>query len=150
MSFNPKEHLTNIKGKKYLGAKPRMQWFRDEHPTGRIVTDMINLEPPVVRAEIYDSDNVLLATGLGMAVDKGNTTWSGRAVEKAETAAIARALGHAGYADDSEHLADSPVKPQPKQQQHQTNNNKPVDWNQDIEQVTAFVNWCKEAMVEQP
>jgi len=118
MTFNPREHLTNISGKQYLGAAPRMQWFRDENPHGRITTDLLSSEPAIVRAEVYDEDGVMLASGMAMAIDKGGTKWAGRSVEKAETAAIARALKHAGYGtefalddtdDDSDHLADSPV-----------------------------------------
>ncbi len=66
---------------------------------------------------MYSADGALLATGHGSA-DAGErrVVWSGREFEKAETAAIGRALAHAGFGtqftadDEGEHLADSPVE----------------------------------------
>lgn len=95
--FNPKKHLIQLKGKLYLETKYRIQWFREEHPGGCIATEIISLDPVMVKATIYDRDGKILATAHAGAVDKGNAVWSGRAVEKSETAAIGRALAHAGY-----------------------------------------------------
>src|SRR5664279_5298800 len=97
MTFNPNEHLTDLKGKKYLEAKWRLVWFRDEHPHGKVNTEMISADPLIFRASVLTAEGELLATGHGSAVSKQGSVWTGREVEKAETAAISRALGHSGY-----------------------------------------------------
>lgn len=103
MPFNPKDHLIDLRGKKYLDVRNRLVWFRHEHPQGSVQTEIISAAPPIVKASIYDGENNLLATGHGTAnAPKNGSTvvWSGREIEKAETAAIGRALGHAGYSTE--------------------------------------------------
>ncbi len=118
MTFNPQEHMTILKGsgKQYLEAKWRLVWFREVHPGGQISTEMLSAEPLVFRAAVISNDGVILATGHGSARETKGAVWSGREIEKAETAAISRALAHAGFGtqfepDESEtsDLADSPV-----------------------------------------
>lgn len=123
MAFNPNEHMTDLsrdprKPRLYLETKWRQVWFREDHPTGKIVTELLQVEPfPLFKASIIDKGGELLATGHGSAIDKGGAVWSGRAIEKAETAAIGRALANAGYGtqftddDDDGYLADAPVEP---------------------------------------
>lgn len=115
--FDPKQHLTNLRGKQYLEVKWRLVWFRESHPKGVIATDMVNIEPPIVKAIISDDDGNILATAhAGAPSTNGKAVWSGREVEKAETAAIGRALAHAGFGtqftdeDEGSHLADAPVE----------------------------------------
>lgn len=116
MAFNPEKHLTDLRGKKYLETKWRIAWFREAHPRGQIGTEIINVEPLVMKATICDENGVILATGHGSAKEKAGAVWSGREIEKAETAAIGRALAHAGYGtqftgeSDADNLADSPVE----------------------------------------
>ncbi len=123
MPFNPLEHLTDLKGKKYLECKWRLCWFRDDHPHGKVSTELLSSDPLLFRASVLTAEGELLATGHGSATAKPGAVWTGREVEKAETAAISRALGHAGYGtqftedDELNHLADSPVaqrKPVPQ------------------------------------
>src|SRR5690606_19873203 len=90
--FDPKKYLIQLKGKWYLETKWRIRWFRQDHPTGTIATEVVSLDPPLVKATIYASDGHILATGHAGANDKGNAVWSGRSIEKSETAAIGRAL----------------------------------------------------------
>jgi mono/diheme cytochrome c family protein len=119
MGFSAKEHISQLKGKDYLEVKWRIVWFREDHPNGSIVTDLVNVTPPVVKATISDEQGRIIATGLASAKLPANGTavWAGREIEKAETAAIGRALAHAGYGtqfagedvEEGDNLADSPV-----------------------------------------
>lgn len=114
--FDPKSKITKMQGKDYLEVKWRMVWFREEHPKGRIITELLN--DGIVKASVFDNDGNILSTGHGTPKMQGVA--KSRPVEGAETAAIGRALAHAGYGtqftdeDEGEHLADSPIEPQKK------------------------------------
>lgn len=114
MSFNPQEKLMNMRGKDYLEVKYRIVWFREDYPKGSIQTDIVMDAPVVIRASVFDEDGNLLAHGMGTPKQQGVAKT--RPFEGAETAAIGRALAHAGYGtqftgeDEGEHLADSPVE----------------------------------------
>lgn len=127
----------NLKGKAYLPARRRIQWMRGipvPHPDWTIDTEIIEhvvgkLVKPgpvgvgrveggytVVRANIFDTDSRLVATGLKSEYSENFTDY----LEKAETGAIARALAVAGYGTESAidldegvdagRIADSPVE----------------------------------------
>jgi len=125
MTFNPQQHLIDLRGKQYLEVAWRLVWFRDAHPTGSIITTLLSTEPLIMRCEVV-IDGVVIATGHGSADAQGRkVVWSGREIEKAETASIGRALAAAGFGtqfseyDDADHLADSPRPPQNRQQRPQ-------------------------------
>lgn len=121
MNFNPNDYLINLKGKQYLQVAHRLMWFREAHPDGSVLTELINVSPIVFKATVLSGVGVVLGTGHGSATPKPNAVWAGREFEKAETAAIGRALGVAGFGtqytesfDDDEYLSDSPVQTPPK------------------------------------
>lgn len=111
-TFDPKSKITKMQGKDYLEVKWRIAWFRDENPKGGIITEVVGDD--LIKATVLDGDGKLLATGHGSSKKMGVA--KNRPFEGAETAAIGRALAHAGYGtqftdeDEGEHLADSPVE----------------------------------------
>jgi hypothetical protein len=113
--------LIELSGKAYLKVPGRIEKFREAHPSGVITTELISTEPRIIiRASIHGNDGTLIATGYGTAPMQGTSSWKGREIEKAETAAVGRALGFAGYGtlaafadDDRDNLADAPIEPPP-------------------------------------
>jgi hypothetical protein len=97
--FDPSAHLTDLHGKSYMEAKWRVMWFREENPNGTIDThtDFLDDQFVVMRARVTKQDGGGSATGYGSGAKATSSQYSGRYVEKAETAAIARALAHLGY-----------------------------------------------------
>lgn len=114
MTFDPKSKVKSIQGRDYLEVKWRIVWFREDHPKGGIVTEVENTDPALIKASILDEEGHVLGTGYGSPKTQGVSKF--RPFEGAETAAIGRALAHAGYGtqftgeDEEEHLADSPVE----------------------------------------
>ena len=121
--FNPEKYLISMGRNKdgtprmYLQTAHRILWFRTENPLGRITTDLVQVDPyPVMRATVSTADGMILATAYGSAQPKAGSVYAGREIEKAETAAVGRALGMAGYGtqfdgdSDDDNLAGSPME----------------------------------------
>lgn len=113
--FDAKSKITKMQGKDYLEVKWRIAWFRDEHPKGAIITEVMQGDPTIVKATILDGEGKILSTGHGTPKMQGVA--KSRPFEGAETAAVGRALAHAGFGtqftdefDEGEHLADAPVE----------------------------------------
>jgi hypothetical protein len=131
MTFKASDHITKIQGREYLEVKWREVWFREVFPEGSIITDVIVVADFAYVRAIVSANGTTLATGMATIRSGERQVWSGRDLEKAETAAIGRALAHAGYGtqftdeDEGENLADSPVdKPNGKK------TDRPADaWN---------------------
>lgn len=114
--FDPKQYMIQLKGRDYLPVMWRLVWFREMHPMGGISTEVIGVEPLLVRATIVNENGVILSTAHASVISNEKAVWSGRDIEKAETAAIGRALAHAGFGsqfeayDEGDYLADSPIE----------------------------------------
>lgn len=98
--FDPADHVKEIKTKDglkpYLDPRHATTWFYNDHPapSGKIITNVVRMEPTiVVRAEIW-IDGQIVATG--HADPDGNSI----TLKKIESAAIRRALANAGYGTD--------------------------------------------------
>ena len=135
MAFDARSKVTSIKGKDYLEVKWRIAWMRDENPNWGVDTFPMQVgDHTIVKACVYNDDGRVIASGIATVRDagKGETSWSGREFEKAETAAIGRALAVAGYGtqftgdefDEGEYLSDAPVArqsvPAPAEPTHDT------------------------------
>jgi hypothetical protein len=121
--FNPRDYMTSIQGRDYLPVAARLLWLRTAEPGAAIETEMqyLDSESAVVHAKITLSTGAK-GQGFGAAERAGSQRFGGRYIEKAETAAIGRALATLGYGtqftgdefDEGEHLADSPQEPRPR------------------------------------
>lgn len=116
MAFNPKEHLTKLRGADYLEVKWRLVWFRDEHPDWTIETEPVVLDidkqVAIFHATIRDTEGRIIAQATKMETAKGFADF----LEKAETGAVGRALAMCGYGtqfapefNEGERIVDAPV-----------------------------------------
>ena len=115
MAFEPKEHLMDLKGKKYLQVMWRLVWFREDKPGWCIDTKLEQLTDShaVFSAKIYDENGTQKSAGYGSESIKDFRDF----IEKAETKAVGRALAMLGYGtqfapemDEGERIVDSPVQ----------------------------------------
>lgn len=126
MAFNPAPYLITIgrgnNAKQYLPVAARIMWMHEDRPEWSYDTTLLQSEPiAIVRCAIFDDAGRQLASSHGTATPAPNAVYSGREVEKAETASIGRVLALLGFGtqfvgveefDDTtdEHLADSPIE----------------------------------------
>lgn len=115
--------LMSLKNKEYLQVAHRLVWFREQHPTGILKTQMIDRqgaddnEYAIFRTEVYvDTERgpMCIASGHKRETKKDFADF----IEKAETGSIGRALALAGFGtqftgddlDEKDRLADAPVE----------------------------------------
>lgn len=96
---------TDIKGKAYSEVPQRIKAFRMVYPTGSILTDMVSNENGVCifRASVgYEDESGYHCLGNGTAYEKEGSTFINKTsyIENAETSAVGRALGMAGFGID--------------------------------------------------
>lgn len=117
--------LLNLKGKDYLQVAHRLVWFREDHPSGKILTSVLQLsdKSAIFKAEIFvlgirerNGQPEFFESLLATAHKKETEENFGDFIEKAETGAIGRALAMAGYGtqfdpelDEGVRLADAPT-----------------------------------------
>lgn len=135
MSFNPAEHMMQMKGgKDYLQVMWRLVWFREDHPDWSINADCIehDQDHAVFKAIICDENGIQKSSGHGSETKKDFNDF----LEKAETKAVGRALAMLGYGtqfaadelDEGTRIVDSPVskKPEPPKEQPKPVETKPA------------------------
>ena len=92
-----KLRLDQYRGRAYLPVDERIYWFRYDHPNWTISTEIEYIAPDanfvIIRAALLDEQGRVYATAhKGRSIDEGSDF-----IEKAETAAIGRALSLLGY-----------------------------------------------------
>lgn len=117
--FNPAAHLSTVGNYQYLEVKWRLVWFRTEHPTGIIETELVehkvstqqpNMSYAVCKATVQTAEGAG-ATGYG-SESRGDFR---DYMEKAETKALGRALAALGFGTqftndfDGGRLVDNPA-----------------------------------------
>lgn len=106
--FNPIELARKIvkenqEEQLYLDVKYRKLWFRLVHPTGKIVSRIVNFTEnmAIVEARIYldkcDNDENYIANGFAHRFRSEDPQFGDKFLEMAETAATGRALADAGF-----------------------------------------------------
>jgi len=152
--FDPRSHLTDIKGKEYLEVKWRLVWFRQDYPADSgwgisTVGEDVTEQAARYRANIYDPEGRMVATATKTETKGGFADF----VEKAETGAIGRALALLGYGtqfcgeelDEGKRIVDGPVgnagatRPQAAQGGQQQGNGPAATSNAAQEQVVGNV-----------
>ena len=97
---------TDIKGKAYAEVNQRIKAFRMVYPEGYIHTHFFRLENGIctILAEVgyYSADGAKIELGTGTAEEKEGSTFINKTsyIENAETSAVGRALGMAGFGID--------------------------------------------------
>ena len=135
-TFNPNEHLIQIKGKDYLPVAWRLVWLRATHPEASIETELVRADERgvTVRADVSwpellpagDEYKTHIVHNTGYAMEPWDKPGRmGAALENAETSAIGRALAAAGFGTQfapeldfdtaGERVADSPQPPPTRQ-----------------------------------
>ncbi|HNA61515.1 MAG TPA: hypothetical protein PKW79_00355 [Rhabdochlamydiaceae bacterium] len=112
--------LLNLKGKDYLGVAERIHWFREDHPSWTIQTELIhwNEKFTIIKASVLDESGRVLSVGTKSQQADSFDAF----IEKAETGAIGRCLANLGYGtlhaleleenpENLKELADSPIAP---------------------------------------
>jgi hypothetical protein len=118
--------LTNLKGKDYLMVAYRIQWMNEVTPNFEIVTEfpLVTDEQTIARAKVVLMDKDGKVVKSATATKRETKKDFSDHTEKAETAAIGRALAILGFGtqfavadlDEGNRLADSPLETSKKQE----------------------------------
>ena len=105
--FNPKAHLSDIKGgKKYLEVKYRLVWLRSVSPEAKVTTRPISIDENLA---IIACTVELPSGASGSGIGSESPRDFGDYIEKAETKAIGRALATLGFGTQFCDDFDTPV-----------------------------------------
>lgn len=111
--------LINLKGRDYLQVAHRIQWFNEENPNFRIVTELLSVtdEQTIARTQVIICDNDGKLIKSATATKRETKKDFPDHTEKAETGSVGRALLMLGYGtafalsdlDEGDRIVDSPM-----------------------------------------
>lgn len=119
---------TDIQGKQYAEVNQRVKAFRMVYPNGTIRTEIVSLVNGVVtfKAEVYDGE-LLLADGYAYEKEGANFINKTSFIENAQTSAIGRALGFAGFGIDTSIASAEEVQNAKASQKNEKPNEEPKE-----------------------
>ena len=92
----------DIKGKEYVEVNERIKYFRENYPSGQIITDMLsNYNGVCIFKATVIVDEVIRATGHAYEKEDSNFINKTSYIENCETSAVGRALGIFGIGVDT-------------------------------------------------
>ena len=124
---------TDIKGKSYIEVNQRIKAFRMVYPMGPIKTELLSNENGICifRALVgyYTEDGSINWLGTGTAYEKENSSFINKTsyIENAETSAVGRALGMAGFGIDTSVASFEEVANAIQQQESEKSINKTME-----------------------
>lgn len=124
--------IVNIHGKEYKTVAKRVDEFRKEHKTDySIVTSLVSIDEKtvVMKAEISDKENRLIATGYAEENRQASQINRTSALENCETSAIGRALANFGLAGGEYASADEVAQAISQQNQPKVSNTTRLDFD---------------------
>jgi len=118
---------TNIKGKQYVEVNERIKFFRTDNAYKgySLLSKIIEMNETecVIMAEVYDSEQKKVATGIAHEVKKASRINQTSFVENCETSAWGRALGNLGIGIDTSIATAEEVATAIHQEQNPVRNN---------------------------
>lgn len=109
--------ILNLRGKDYLEVKYRLVWFREDHPTWAVESEIVQLGEThaICKSYIKDETGRVIATATKREDKSGFPDF----LEKSETGSIGRALALCGYGtqfcadelDEGDRIVDAPTTP---------------------------------------
>lgn len=133
---NAEIKTTNIKGKEYAEVNERVKAFRKVYPDGFILTDILHnqngrcvIEATVGYTILYGGygNKMILAKGMAYEDEGSNMVNTTSYIENAETSAVGRALGFAGFGIDAAVASAEEVSNAIKKQTERKATQKQVD-----------------------
>jgi hypothetical protein len=108
----------NIKGKEYVPVNERIKFFRENHKSLSLVSEILsdNNDKVVISAKIIDSNGTVLATGHAYEIKGSSFINKTSYIENCETSAWGRALGCFGIGIDDSIASSNEVRTAIEQQ----------------------------------
>lgn len=140
---------TNIKGKQYVEVNERIKYFRTakEYTGWTLTSELVSLEHDscVVRAEIRNADNALVATGFAQEDRTSSHINKTSYVENCETSAWGRALANLGIGiDTSIASSDEVAMAIAKQESAPAQTSAPVQQSDVYQQAIEYLKGAKD------
>lgn len=103
-----------VKEKEYVQVNQRIKAFRMVYPQGMINTEILKLDVDkgfvIIKAHIHDENSTEIASAIAQEYQSGSYINKTSYIENAETSAIGRALGFAGFGIDTSIASYEEVK----------------------------------------